>query len=91
MALTLGKYVSNLLNILLHKSEQGGAGGQGSTRMLLSVIAHLIFFALSEAKMKDVVWGFWFNKMEGSCGCHVAVSDVASGSGVKNERGGGGL
>jgi len=91
VALTLGKYVSNLLNILLHESERGGAGGRGSTCVLLSIVAHLIFFASSEAEMKDVIWGFWFNKMEGSCGCHVAVGDVASGSGVKNERGGGGL
>jgi hypothetical protein len=72
------------------KVNEGGAGARGSTRVL-SVIAHLIFFASSEAEMKDVVLGFWFNKMEGSCGCHIAVGDVASGSGVKNERGGGGL
>jgi hypothetical protein len=90
VALTLAKYVSNLLNILLHESERGGAGARGST-CVLSVVTHLIFFASSEAEMKDVIWGFWFNKTEGLCGCHIAFGDVASGSGVKNERGGGGL
>jgi hypothetical protein len=73
VALTLGKYVSNLLNILLHESERGGAGARGSTRVL-SIVAHLIFFASSEAEMKDVVWGFWFNKRRG----HVVATSLSA-------------